>query len=139
MAEGLTKKEVAVKTKELQKLKITYAGVKDMKRTPDVVIVVDGHYENLALTEAKTLGVTSIALLGSTGDIDSCDYFVPCNVNSIKALAFILGELKASIKTRRSSEERKPLAHRTDRLPPRGPKMPKGDQAPESTEKTPQE
>jgi small subunit ribosomal protein S2 len=94
MLEGLTKKEISVKAKELEKLKVAFAGVKEMKRAPDVVVVVDGHYEHLALTEAKTLGVTSIGLLGSTGDIDSCDYFVPCNVNSIKALAFVLGEIK---------------------------------------------
>jgi small subunit ribosomal protein S2 len=88
-----------------------------MKRTPDVVVVVDGHYEHLALSEAKTLGVTSIALLGSTGDIDKADYFVPCNVNSIKALAFILGELRSSIKARKS-EDRKPLASgKVEKLP----------------------
>lgn len=122
MLEGLTKKEVSVKTKELEKLRIAYAGVKEMKRTPDVVIVVDGHYEDLALTEAKSLGVTSVALLGSTGDIDKSDYFVPCNVNSIKALAFILGELKSAIKPRRSTDDRKPLGNKTEKLAPKSPK-----------------
>lgn len=121
MLEGLTKKEISVKTKELEKLRIAYAGVKEMKRAPDLVVVVDGHYEDLALTEARTLGVTSIALLGSTGDIDKSDYFVPCNVNSIKALAFILGELKSSIKARRSTEERRPLGNKTEKLAPKSP------------------
>lgn len=118
MLDGLTKKEISVKMKELEKLKAAYAGVKDMKRTPDVVLVVDGHYEDLALTEAKTQGVTTIALLGSTGDIDKTDYFVPCNVNSIKALAYMLGEIKTSIKPRKS-EEKKPLSNRTDKLAPK--------------------
>ncbi len=118
MLEGLTKKEISVKMKELEKLRTAYAGVKDMKRTPDVVIVVDGHYEDLALTEAKTQGVTTISLLGSTGDIDKTDYFVPCNVNSIKALAFILGELKASIKARKS-DDKKPLGNKTEKLAPK--------------------
>ncbi len=92
-----------------------------MKRAPDVVVVVDGHYEDLALTEAHTMGVTTIALLGSTGDIDKTDYFVPCNVNSIKALAFVLGELKASIKARKS-DDKKPLAGvpaKTEKLAPK--------------------
>lgn len=118
MLDGLTKKEVSVKMKELEKLKAAYAGVKDMKRTPDVVLVVDGHYEDLALTEAHTMGVTTIALLGSTGDIDKTDYFVPCNVNSIKALAYMLGEIKTSIKTRKS-EDKKPLSNRTEKLAPK--------------------
>ena len=121
MLEGLTKKEISVKQKELEKLKAAYAGVKDMKRTPDVVVVVDGHYEDLALTEAHTMGVTTIALLGSTGDIDKTDYFVPCNVNSIKALAYMLGELKSSIKARKS-EDKKVMGARTAPIAHKGAK-----------------
>lgn len=117
MLDGLTKKEKSVKMKELEKLKASYQGVKDMKRTPDILVVVDGHYEDLALTEAKTLGTTTIALLGSTGDIDKTTYFIPCNVNSIKALAFILGELKSAIKPRRSADEKRPVFVKTEKLP----------------------
>jgi small subunit ribosomal protein S2 len=119
MLDGMTKKEKSVKMKELEKLKASYQGVKDMKRTPDVLVVVDGHYEDLALAEAAVLGTTTISLLGSTGDIDKTTYFVPCNVNSIKALAFVLGELKSAIKSKKS-EDKKPLG-RTDTLPPKAP------------------
>lgn len=126
MLEGLTKKEVSVKMKELEKLKTAYVGVKDLKRAPDVVIVIDGHYEDLALTEAHTMGVTTIALLGSTGDIDKTDYFVPCNVNSIKALAFMLGEIKSSIKTRKT-DDKKPLGNKTEKLAPKSP-LPKANE-----------
>lgn len=115
MLEGMTKKEKSVKMKELEKLKDAYIGVKDMKRIPDVLVVVDGHYEDLALTEAAVLSTTTISLLGSTGDVDKTDYFVPCNVNSIKALAFILGELKTAIKAKKT-EDKKPIG-RTDVLP----------------------
>ncbi len=108
MLEGLTKKEKAVKLTELEKLKAAYIGVKDMKRTPDVVIVVDGHYEELALAEAAVLGTTTVSLLGSTGDIDKTTYFVPCNVNSIKAIAWMLGEIKSSIKSKKI-EDKKPM------------------------------
>lgn len=120
MLEGLTKKEKSVKMKELEKLKMAYVGVKDMKRVPDVVIAVDGHYEDLALTEARSQKVLTIALLGSTGDIDKTDAFIPCNVNSIKALAFILGELKNSIKARKS-DDKKPLGNKTEKLAPKSP------------------
>jgi small subunit ribosomal protein S2 len=119
MLEGMTKKEKSVKMKELEKLKASYQGVKDMKRTPDLLVVVDGHYEDLALAEAAVLGTTTIALLGSTGDIDKTTYFVPCNVNSIKALAFMLGELKTSIKAKKS-EDKKPMG-RTDTFAPKTP------------------
>lgn len=117
MFDNLTKKEKAVKLKELDKLRTAYAGVKEMRRTPDLLVVVDGHYEDLALTEAKVLGIPTVSLLGSTGDIDKTDYFVPCNVNSIKSLAFILGEMKGSVKTRKT-EERKP-ANKTKTFTPR--------------------
>jgi len=119
MLDGLTKKEKSVKLKELDKLKTAYQGVKDMKRVPDAIIVVDGHYEDLALTEAATLRIPTISLLGSTGDIDKTTYFIPCNVNSIKALAFMLGELKGAIKARKT-EDKKPLsAPKTEKLAPR--------------------
>lgn len=90
MLDTLTKKEKSVKLKELSKLQEAYRGVKDMKKLPDILFVIDGRYEDLALTEAKSGKITRFALLGSTGDIDKTEYFVPCNVNSIKALAFIL-------------------------------------------------
>lgn len=113
MLEGLTKKEKSVKMKELEKLEAAYKGVKDMKRAPDVLVVVDGHYEDLALTEAAVNKITTISLLGSTGDIDKTTYFVPCNVNSIKAVAYMLGELKSAIKPRKT-EDKKPLGNRVD-------------------------
>ncbi len=115
MLEGLTKKEKAVKLKELQKLEAAYKWVKDLKRAPDLLVVVDGHYEDLALTEANVSNVTTISLLGSTGDIDKTTYFVPCNVNSIKAIAYMLGELKSAIKPRKS-DDKKPLAGKLEPL-----------------------
>jgi small subunit ribosomal protein S2 len=120
MLEGLTKKEKSVKLKELEKLEAAYKGVKDMKKTPDLVIVIDGHYEDLALTEAGVLGTTTISLLGSTGDIDKTTYFVPCNVNSIRAIAYMLGEIKGAIKARKV-EDRKPMAQaaHTEKLAPK--------------------
>lgn len=108
--DGLTKKEKAIKMKELEKLRVAYQGVKDMRRTPDLIVVVDGHFEDLALTEAQTLGLPTLALLGSTGDIDKATYFVPCNVNSIKSLAFILGELKGSVQMKKTDEKKSALS-----------------------------
>lgn len=96
--EGLTKKEISGKIKELDKLRKAYEGIKDMKRVPDAIFVVDGHYEELALAEAATLKIPTYALLGSTGDIDRATDFVPCNVNSIKSLKFVLSYLSEALK-----------------------------------------
>lgn len=95
--DGLTKKERSQKMKELVKLRTAYEGIKDMRRVPDALLVVDGYYESLALSEANVLKLPTYALLGSTGDIDRCTDFVPCNVNSVKSLSFIFGQLKSAI------------------------------------------
>ncbi|EKD66080.1 MAG: 30S ribosomal protein S2 [uncultured bacterium (gcode 4)] len=90
----LSKKEKSEKMKELEKLKKAYEWLKELKKSPDVIFAVDGHYEWLSLTEARKMKIPSYALLGSTGDIDSCTNFIPCNVNSIKSIKFILDYLK---------------------------------------------
>lgn len=115
--EMLTKKEKASKLKELDKLKKAYEGIKDIKKTPDVLIVVDGHFESLALEEAKTLKIPTYALLGSTGDIDHCTDFIPCNVNSIKSIAFVLDYLKSAIKRAKKTEGG--VMGRTEKLAPK--------------------
>lgn len=118
MLDNLTKKEKAVKITELEKLREAYSGVKNMRKVPDLVVVIDGHYEELTLTEARKLSIPTLALLGSTGDIDHCDHFIPCNVNSVKSLAFILGELKGSISTRKDFAAKKTFS-RTRTLKPK--------------------
>lgn len=119
--EMLTKKEKASKLKELEKLRKAYEGIKDIKKTPDLLIVVDGHYESLALEEAKTLKIPTYALLGSTGDIDHCTDFVPCNVNSIKSIKFVLDYLKTAIKRVKKTEGG--VMGRTEKLAPKSPAL----------------
>lgn len=101
---GLTKKEVSGKMKELEKLRRAYEGIKDLKRVPDALFVIDGHFEDLALSEAKSLKIPTYSLLGSTGDIDKTTDFVPCNVNSVKSIEFILEFLKDSLKREKRAE-----------------------------------
>ncbi len=90
----LPKKEQAMALRDIERLKKAYDGVKELKRVPDAVFVVDGHYESLALSEAMAAKSVAFGLLGTTGDIDSCDYFVPMNVNSVKSLEFVLQYLR---------------------------------------------
>lgn len=100
----LSKKEKASRMKELEKLQKAYEGIKEIKKTPDFLFVVDGHYESLALEEARSLKIPAFALLGSTGDIDRCADFVPCNVNSIKSIQFVLSQFASAIKRTKKSE-----------------------------------
>lgn len=93
----LSKKEKAVKLNELEKLRAAYEWVKDLRKTPDAILVIDWHYEGLALSEANKLKLPCFALLGSTWDIDSCTNFIPCNVNSTKSIKLILDYIKSDI------------------------------------------
>lgn len=99
-----TKAEISVKAKELAKLREAYEGVRDIRRLPDVVLVVDGFCERLALVEARKAHIPAVALMGSTGDADLADYVVPMNVNTTKALEFVLGYLKSALHAPKKQE-----------------------------------
>lgn len=97
--ETFTKKEKAAKLLELDKLDRAYGWLKEMKRLPDVIFVVDWIYEGQAVKEANTLGIECIAILNTNWDdlvISNC---IPANTNSPKSLAYIANAIKASIFT----------------------------------------
>jgi len=93
----LTKKEKAAKLLELSKLDKAYKGLKEMRRMPDAVFVVDGKFEEQAVLEARKLNIPIYALLNTNGDIDAVTNFVPSNTNSFKSIKFILEYLKDGI------------------------------------------
>lgn len=92
----LTKKEKAAKMLELEKLDKAYAGLKEMKKIPDVIFASDWIYETQALREAEILGVKSYAIFNTNGDIDLVANLIPANTNSPKSFDYIAGELKSS-------------------------------------------
>lgn len=94
----LSKKEKAKVMTRLARLKKRYEWISELKKVPDGIFVLDGHYELQAIKEANNLGITVFAILGTTGQPNLCDYFLPANVNNIKSLLFILGELSGSMK-----------------------------------------
>lgn len=93
----LTKKEKASKLLELEKLDKTYGGLKEMKKIPDIIFVVDGIYEYQAIKEAKTLDIECIAIFNTNGDDIDVANCIPANTNSPKSLNFIAQTLKSSI------------------------------------------
>lgn len=92
----LTKKEKASKLLELEKLDKAYAGLKEMKRMPDVILASDGIYEKQALREAEILNIKSYAVFNTNGDIDLVDNMIPANTNSVKSFDYIAWELKSA-------------------------------------------
>ncbi len=91
----LTKKEKAAKMLELEKLDKAFRWLKEMKKVPEIVFVVDGAYEDQALKEAKSLKLKSFGILNTNGDTDMVDGLIPANTNSVKSIDYIAWELKS--------------------------------------------
>ena len=83
---GLTKKEILNRTRERDKLEASLGGIKDMNRLPDALFVVDIGYENIAVQEAKKLGIPVIAVVDTNYDPNLVDYPIPGNDDAIRAV-----------------------------------------------------
>jgi small subunit ribosomal protein S2 len=95
--EQLPKKETATLRRELEKLRKNLNGIKNMKRLPDLVIIVDQKRESTAVQECITLGIPIISLLDSNCDPDLTDVPIPGNDDAIRSIKLIISKLADSI------------------------------------------
>ncbi|MGO1873916.1 MAG: 30S ribosomal protein S2, partial [Canibacter sp.] len=86
---GLTKKELLLKSRELEKLQKSLGGIRNMSKTPSALWVVDTNKEHLAIDEAKKLGIPVIAILDTNCDPDDVTYPIPGNDDSIRSAALL--------------------------------------------------
>lgn len=84
--EGLTKKEKLELSREVARLERSIGGIKDIGGLPDLIIVIDTNKEQLAITEAKRMGIPVIAILDSNSSPDDIDFPIPGNDDSIRAI-----------------------------------------------------
>ncbi len=80
------KKEALMLTRELEKLNKGLGGIKDMRSLPDVLFIVDVGHENIAVKEAKTLGIPVIGIVDTNNSADNIDYVIPGNDDAIRAI-----------------------------------------------------
>ena len=85
----LPKKEVMLLKKEMEKLQTNLGGIKKMNRMPGVMFVVDPHNEDIAIAEAKKLGIPVVAITDTNCDPDVVDYVIPGNDDAIRAIKLI--------------------------------------------------
>ncbi len=85
--EGLTKKEALGMTRERDKLERSLGGIKDMTGLPDVLFVIDVDYEDIAVREARKLGIPVVAVVDTNCSPDEVDYVIPGNDDAMKAIA----------------------------------------------------
>ncbi len=87
--ELLPSQERIARRKELTKLQINLGGVKDLRRAPDAVFVIDVNSEKIAVEEARKLRIPVIALVDTNVDPDGVDYPVPGNDDAIRSVALL--------------------------------------------------
>ena len=93
----LPKKEVALLTKEMEKLERFSGGIEDMPRIPDVMFVVDPKKEKIAVHEANILGIPVVAMVDTNTDTDPIDVVIPANDDAIRAIRLISGAMADAI------------------------------------------
>ncbi len=101
--ENLTKKETQMLNRERVKLADQHRGIKDMRRLPDAVIVVDAQYEDTAIREARRLYIPVIAIVDSNTDPTKVDYPIPANDDSIRTIQLIIAALADAINEARGT------------------------------------
>ena len=93
----LTKKEVSMRRKELQKLQKHLNGIKTMEELPDIAIIIDQKRELTAIAECRKLGIPVVSVLDTNCDPDLIDIPIPGNDDAVRSIKLILTTLTDSI------------------------------------------
>ena len=93
----LPKKEVIEIKKEWDKLEKNLGGIKEMKRIPDAIFVVDPKKERICVQEAHTLGIPLIGICDTNCDPEELDYVIPGNDDAIRAVKLIVAKMADAV------------------------------------------
>lgn len=96
--EAKTKKEALSLKRELEKLRLTLGGIKDMAVVPEILFVIDPKKEEIAVKEAKKLGLTVFAVIDTNCDPEPIDYPIPGNDDAIRAITLFLDTMANAVK-----------------------------------------
>ena len=101
----LPKKEVVNIKKEWDKLEKNLGGIKDMKKLPDAIFVVDPKKEKICVQEAHSLGITLIGIADTNCDPEELDYVIPGNDDAIRAVKLIVSKMADAVIEANQGEE----------------------------------
>ena len=93
----LPKKEVIALKKEWEKLEKNLGGIKEMKRIPDAIFIVDPKKERICVQEAHTLGIPLIGICDTNCDPEELDYVIPGNDDAIRAVKLIVSKMADAV------------------------------------------
>ena len=103
--EVLPKKEVIELKKELAKLQKNLGGIKEMKRLPDAIFIVDPKKERICVQEAHTLGIPLIGICDTNCDPEELDYVIPGNDDAIRAVRLLASKMADAILEGRQGQQ----------------------------------
>ena len=101
----LPKKEVAKLMHEMEKLQKNVGGIKEMKKVPDMMFIVDTRKERIAVQEAHTLGIPTVAIVDTNCDPDEIDYVIPGNDDAIRAVKLIASKVADAVLESKQGEQ----------------------------------
>ena len=99
---GFTKKELLKMSVKKDKLERSLGGISEMKKTPDLVFIIDTNYESLAIAESVKLGIPIVAILDSNSNPDNIDYPIPGNDDARRAIDLYCNLIKETINNAKS-------------------------------------
>ena len=103
--EVLPKKEVIKLKAEREKLEMNIGGIREMKKLPGALFVVDPRKEHIAVTEARILNIPIVAIVDTNCDPDEIDYVIPGNDDAIRAVKLIAGKMADAILEGKQGEQ----------------------------------
>jgi small subunit ribosomal protein S2 len=95
--ELLPKKEALILTRKIEKLQERLGGIRNMRRLPNMLIVIDTKREATAIKEANSLNIPVLALADTNSDPDDLDYIIPANDDAVRAIKLLVAALADAI------------------------------------------
>jgi small subunit ribosomal protein S2 len=95
--EVLPKKEVILLRKEQERLEKFLGGIKNMKRLPDALFIIDPRKERIAVAEARKLGIPIVGIVDTNCDPDEIDYVIPGNDDAIRAVKLLTAKVADAV------------------------------------------
>ncbi|WEK56161.1 MAG: 30S ribosomal protein S2 [Candidatus Cohnella colombiensis] len=103
--EVLPKKEVIILRKEKDRLEKFLGGIKNMRKLPDALFIIDPRKERIAVAEARKLGIPIVGIVDTNCDPDEIDYVIPGNDDAIRAVKLLTAKMADAIVESRQGED----------------------------------
>jgi small subunit ribosomal protein S2 len=93
----LTKKEALLNTRKIEKLRSRLGGLRDLRRLPDIIVVVDTEREITAVREANTLNIPVLGIVDTNANPDVIDYIIPGNDDAMRSIRLLVSALADAV------------------------------------------